>query len=401
MKILRTLLCITFSALLLIACGSKEVASSSVSDTNTTVATSSSPAAETKPATSTKKPTEQYSFMSDRWNLYIASFLSDSVLKIEHWGRFTANEETPFKYENDISTIKINEDRSFKWLDEEQTAFAITLDDPDNSYLKEYYSPIVQFSIKDKDEIWNGSNYHKDQAAYSYLNDRWNLYIAIPLSENIIKIEQWNRFTANDVTPYVYARDLMIIDTLDNDCDFEWLDDEHSSFIITAKDPENGYWEEKTIVAFTSGEIDLNDSMVEEVGIDEETVEEKEETPEPTSTPETTKEPEIKEEKPATTTKNYKDYEAIYDEYAEKIRTEALTWIPEIQNAGDLMASAEKMSEGTSALAEIMTEGTGKMADLMWKKNTDYDEYSEWADKLYDVYSEEADKLFDEYWNHN
>ena len=191
----------------------------------------------------------KYTYLHDKWNLYIATVLSDTAIKIEQWGRFTAGEDgDPFEYESDICILKTNYS-SFKWIYDEHTDFYCKIHDPENSYWET--ETIVGFSIEDSDSAVLGVNFSDVGANYIYLHDEWNLYRAVALSASTIKIEQWGRFTAGkDGDPFEYESDICIIDVNASTTDFEWLDDEHTCFMITMQDPENYYWEEPSTVSF-------------------------------------------------------------------------------------------------------------------------------------------------------
>ena len=80
------------------------------------------------------------------------------------------------------------------------------------------------------------------------------------------------------------------------------------------------------------------------------------------------------QEAPAQTVSSGAGYQAIYDEYAARLRNECPTL-------------------SLNECAELNNEGVSKMADYMWSaKGTDgqYATYEEWAGKLMDVYLESA-----------
>lgn len=199
-----------------------------------------------------KKGTE-YAFMSDDWTVYIATAISDSVIQIEKWSKPSKSDKA-VKHESSIGTFKINDsENGFLWLDDEHTAFLFTIQDEDwngEGYKLKKPTSVV-FSINTSNSNENkGTNCTEKVACYSYENDKWDWYRAIPLSENLIKIEVWTRSSSDD--EYLYGYDLRVIDPDNTDTDFEWLDDEHSSFTITMQDYLNTYeWKEPILVAFT------------------------------------------------------------------------------------------------------------------------------------------------------
>lgn len=195
----------------------------------------------------------EYAFMSDDWTVYIATAISDSVIQIEKWDK-SYRSDKEVEHDSSVGTFKIaNPENGFLWLDDEHTAFLFTIQDEDWSgegyNLKKPTS--VVFTINTSNSNKNkGTNYNKKVACYSYENDNWDWYRAIPLSDNLIKIEVWTRGSSDD--DYLYGYDLRVIDSDNTDTDFEWLDDERSSFTLTMQDYLNTYeWKKPILVAFT------------------------------------------------------------------------------------------------------------------------------------------------------
>lgn len=196
----------------------------------------------------------KYSYMSDEWNLYVATAITDNIVKIENWGKTLSPSKT-VDYEYDVGTYRINDSvNGFSWVDDEHTAFIITLQDSKNSRLKKPQSVVFTVSISDGDKF-KGSNYDKKGICYSIQNDDWHLYRAIPLTETTIKIEAWCRTIS--LGSFVYGYDVCVININDTTTDFEWADDEHTAFTITMQDIANSYyWKEPCFVAFTMENID-------------------------------------------------------------------------------------------------------------------------------------------------
>lgn len=96
-------------------------------------------------------------------------------------------------------------------------------------------------------------------------------------------------------------------------------------------------------------------------------------------------------------------YQAILDEYSEKLRAATPGLIEEYkaeaaQNSGGLQGLATIATNKTTVLAGITTQGTQKMADeYLYHGSGDYNEYEAWAGKLNDVYMEESGKINDVY----
>ena len=87
----------------------------------------------------TKKFGTVFTYQHDKWNLYKATQLSETTIKIENWGRVNAAVDgDPFKHEYDVCVISTTDTTTdFKWLDDTHTAFSITLYDEKNSYWEE------------------------------------------------------------------------------------------------------------------------------------------------------------------------------------------------------------------------------------------------------------------------
>ena len=189
----------------------------------------------------TKKYGTVFLYQHDKWDLYKATQISETTIKIENWGRFDAAVDgDPFKYEYDVCVISTADTATeFKWLDEEHTAFSVKLTDEQNSYMEG--TILAYFAVEITDSA----------TTYSYQHDKWDLYKAVQLSDSTIKIENWGRFDAGEGgDPFKFEYDLCVISTAEATTDFKWLDDSHSAFSITLYDEENSYWEEACVVTF-------------------------------------------------------------------------------------------------------------------------------------------------------
>lgn len=197
----------------------------------------------------------QYAYMSDEWHVYIATAISDSIIKIEKWEK-TLKTSKSVDFDSDIGTYKINDEESgFAWVDKEHTTFLFTLKDDNNSKIKQGKQVAFTVNISDSD-VNKGSDYSEDIPCYTYTNDDWHMYRAIPLTDSLMKIECWCRGSSNG--KFLFGYDWCVINTNDNDVDFAWSDDEHESFTIMATDNENDYyWKDDKLVSFT---LENNDS---------------------------------------------------------------------------------------------------------------------------------------------
>ena len=152
-------------------------------------------------------------------------------------------------YEYDVGSFKINDsEHGFAWVDADHTAFVITFKDKNNSQFKKGATATFTINISDSDKN-KGSNYSDKIACYSFQNDDWHLYRAIPLTDTLIKVECWYR--GSSAGTFLFGYDVCLIDTTSSDTDFEWTDNEHTSFSITMKDAQNkSYWKNDTFVVF-------------------------------------------------------------------------------------------------------------------------------------------------------
>lgn len=190
----------------------------------------------------------EYTFMCDKWNLYVATAISDTLIRIENWGKSSSSSKS-VEYEYDVGTYKItDETNGFSWLDDEHTAFVMNLQDKNNGNIKEQKTAVFTISTSSSSKF-KGSNYSKREVCYSLQNDDWHLYRAIPLTGTTIKIEVWCRTSSSD--SFIYGYDLGTINSKNTASDFAWTDDEHTAFTITIQDAENSRLEEPSFVAFT------------------------------------------------------------------------------------------------------------------------------------------------------
>lgn len=195
------------------------------------------------------KKGSKYAYMADEWTVYIATAISDSLVKVECWDK-TFSSDKKVSLDHDLGTFKINDSaNSFTWIDEEHTAFYMTITDKEKSKLENGKEVLFTININSSDTN-KGSNYDENIRCYSYKNDDWHLYRAISLTESLVKIEVWYR--GSSAGKFLYGYDMCVISQNESDTDFEWTDDEHTSFTITTKDPDNdSYWKKDKFVAFT------------------------------------------------------------------------------------------------------------------------------------------------------
>lgn len=185
---------------------------------------------------STIKKDTMYSYGKDEYSLYVATAVTDEIIKIEKWGK-TMSSSKEVSYDYDVGTYKINDsENEFQWLNKEQLAFSLKLTDEKDSIFKK--SKTVVFTISNSDSDTNkGSYIKKNVPSYSYGYDDWNQYKATLLNDDIIKIECWYR--PMSMGGYHYSYDVCLIDCRDENSDFNWTDDKKTSFTVTLIDSEN------------------------------------------------------------------------------------------------------------------------------------------------------------------
>lgn len=190
----------------------------------------------------------EYAYMTDEWNVYIATAISDNAVKIENWSKTMSNSKS-VSHEYDVGTFKISDsENKFSWVDNEHTTFTITFKDKKNSKFKKGGTATFTINISDSNNN-KGSNYSEDIACFTYENDDWHMYRAIPMTETLIKIECWSRGFA--LGKHLLGYDVFLIDTTSGETDFKWSDDEKTSFSITMKDRDNKYeWRKESCVFF-------------------------------------------------------------------------------------------------------------------------------------------------------
>ncbi len=192
----------------------------------------------------------EYAYMADAWNVYIAKAVSDNVVKVESWYK-TSQSDKSLKYRGDLGSFRIRDaENGFSWVDDSHTAFTLVIQDKNNSEVKKPTLVIFTINISDSDK-YKGTDYDDSIACYTYVNDNWHTYRAIPLTDTLIKVECWYRTSAGTFDKHCFAWDVGVIDTEKTATDFEWGGANHGAFTITMKDPANkSYWKEAQLTSF-------------------------------------------------------------------------------------------------------------------------------------------------------
>lgn len=74
---------------------------------------------------------------------------------------------------------------------------------------------------------------------YTFQGDRWFIYKATAIKDDVFKIEKWGRFLADDDVPFEFYSDFLTFKTKDKTSDFTWLNEDLTAFSITINDPDN------------------------------------------------------------------------------------------------------------------------------------------------------------------
>lgn len=90
---------------------------------------------------------------------------------------------------------------------------------------------------------------------YAYMADAWNVYIAKAVSENVIKIENWDKTLQSDES-LKYRREIGSFRIQDVENGFSWIDDAHSAFTFIIQDEYNSEVKNPTLVIFTINNSD-------------------------------------------------------------------------------------------------------------------------------------------------
>ncbi len=194
----------------------------------------------------------EYAFMFDKWNVYVATAVSDSLIQIDHWNKSSSSDKK-VKYRSSVGTYRINDSETeFEWLDNSHIAFSFSLQDPERLNFwgkpKDPIPAIFTLDISNTD-INKGSNFESRIRCYSAETDDWHNYRIIPLTETLYKVECWYRSTSRD--KFIYGYDVGVINPYNDNSDFEWVDNGEESFILTFHDPQNSESKKPVLLLFS------------------------------------------------------------------------------------------------------------------------------------------------------
>ena len=180
----------------------------------------------------------EYTFMYDEWTTYVATAISNSSLKLELWKKTMSNQKSPNKDE-EIGVYKINDETNgFMWADAEQKlAFRFNFQGKMDGNQKKINLRYFTISVNDGNDN-KGTAYNSQIKCFKYDRDSNYFYRAILISNEIMKIECWSKGFL--LIPDLFYYDCRLVDVSKNSNEFEWSDEERTSFLITMKDEENG-----------------------------------------------------------------------------------------------------------------------------------------------------------------
>ena len=209
----------------------------------------------------------EYSYMSDALNVYIATAVSDSIIKIANYSKDSADDYS-MSYNYDVGTYIINDEANgFNWVDDEHTTFIMTFQDVENMAMSLPKTVVFTINITTGDDWyddrWKGTNCTDKIRSFSYqYNDKYE-YRAILMSDKLMKIECWVKDSYSYSQPN-YSYDVAVLNISDNSTNFSWANSTHTAFTINLMDPISLIrWKEESLVSFTSdGNENLYDSVI-------------------------------------------------------------------------------------------------------------------------------------------
>ncbi len=195
-----------------------------------------------------------YTYMADGWNLYTANMISDSAVKISRWKKGSSS-DVEIERNKDLGVYDFdNQDSGITWIDEGKNAFSIEIEEPKYTYYDttEEQDTYVRRAVFTINKVSGGklitTSCRTNSEYYRFKADSYYVYRAIPLENGLIKIEKWKE--ADYLSGNEYYYDLTTVNPEGDELDFEWIDDDESSFTIKTHDPEEKEWSEDKKVLF-------------------------------------------------------------------------------------------------------------------------------------------------------
>ena len=191
-----------------------------------------------------------YSCMLDTYTLYVAKAISDSMINIDLWKKSRSSSDS-VSYESSYGVFKINDiENGFSWLDENHTVFTFNIEKQKEWVFWETETLPVIFTIDINDANKNkGSDYNQRIRCYSFKNDDHHKYLAIPLTDSIIKIECWYD-GGGLLESFHYGYDVSVF-CIDNNIDFEWTNEQQTAFTMIMNDSQNSELRKNTRILLT------------------------------------------------------------------------------------------------------------------------------------------------------
>ena len=192
-----------------------------------------------------------YSYKASESFIYVAIPLNSDTIKIQRWekGYFTYY----YSEDTDVGTYRINDrENNFRWLDDKQTAFEMCFYDSPSCINKNTPYPFT-IDTTLNDDYGQSSSLNDYTIYYRLKYSDSRTYYAIPITDNLIKIECWE----SDFWGFEhYYWDFGVIDVGESDYEFEWTTDQHKAFTINAKDTHNSIWNKLEWVSFIQENTD-------------------------------------------------------------------------------------------------------------------------------------------------
>lgn len=182
----------------------------------------------------------EYCFMYNEYTTYVARAISETAVKLEMWKKTMSTSKSP-KLDKEIGIYRITDaDNGFMWADIDKK-LAFRFDFKGNMNTDQKKINLRYFTINTKDSNDNkGTAYNNQVKCFKYDRDSNYFYRAIMLNDNIIKIECWSKGFL--LMPDLFYYDCRLIDVSEDFNEFNWSDEERTSFLIVMRDEENGNW---------------------------------------------------------------------------------------------------------------------------------------------------------------
>jgi hypothetical protein len=196
------------------------------------------------------EPGAVYTYGYKMNNLYVATAVSSTVIKVERWTKDNLD-DSDYEKKYDLGVYQITDsENGFCWLDAEHTAFRMVIEDK-NNVRKNGSEETIFTELPNEADQGMGTNYVTTLLHYEYrYNDNY-LYIAVPLSDDLIKIECWYKRWPEKWHSYCY--DVYTVDLNNEFSNIDFIESEHATFTATIMDAKNSNMKEPIFVLFEEG----------------------------------------------------------------------------------------------------------------------------------------------------